>query len=185
RYSIKDAFTTLPMLQHAMNFLSAYVGQYSFNLSSVRNFIVATEERVDPLTYINIRDFFAQYHLDHTSINPLYGTLMNPCISTRAYLGVNPLVLRLDVHAMRRGRVVALPPPAADFDAHPEPDFHALTLQDSGKVSGSTMVAIVDPATRRALPAGCIGEVWVCSRSNASRKQTLVPGISSSGAGVG
>ncbi|KAJ1879198.1 hypothetical protein LPJ71_010802, partial [Coemansia sp. S17] len=26
RYNVKDAFTTLPMLQHAMNFLSAYVG---------------------------------------------------------------------------------------------------------------------------------------------------------------
>ncbi|KAJ2397938.1 hypothetical protein GGI23_003368 [Coemansia sp. RSA 2559] len=184
RYKIKDAFTTLPMLQHAMNFLSAYVGQYSFNLSSVRNFIVATEERVDPLTYMNIRDFFAQYHLDEASINPLYGTLMNPCISTRAYLGVNPLVLRLDVHAMRRGKVVALPPPG-EMDACADGEIHGLTLQDSGKVSGSTMVAIVDPATRQALPAGSIGEVWVCSRSNASRKQTLVPGVSSTGGNVG
>ncbi|KAJ2848023.1 hypothetical protein GGI22_005824 [Coemansia erecta] len=184
RYKIKDAFTTLPMLQHAMNFLSAYVGQYSFNLSSVRNFIVATEERVDPLTYMNIRDFFAQYHLDEASINPLYGTPMNPCISTRAYLGVNPLVLRLDVHAMRRGKVVALPPPG-EMDACADAEIHGLTLQDSGKVSGSTMVAIVDPATRQALPAGSIGEVWVCSRSNASRKQALVPGVSSTGGNVG
>ncbi|KAJ2512810.1 hypothetical protein H4217_006680 [Coemansia sp. RSA 1939] len=184
RYKVKDAFTTLPMLQHAMNFLSAYVGQYSFNLSSVRNFIVATEERVDPLAYMNIRDFFAPYYLDETSINPLYGTLMNPCISTRAYLGVNPLVLRLDMHAMRRGKVVALPPPG-EMDAHVEGEIHDLTLQDSGKVSGSTMVAIVDPATRQALPAGSIGEVWVCSRSNASRKQTLVPGLAGASGNAG
>ncbi|KAI9504637.1 hypothetical protein BX070DRAFT_251469 [Coemansia spiralis] len=177
RYKVKDAFTTLPMLQHAMNFLSAYVGQYNFRLNSVRNFIVATEERVDPLTYMNIRDFFAQYYLDEMSINPLYGTLMNPCISTRAYLGVNPLVLRLDVHAMRRGRIVAMPHP--EVGAVEETEIHTLTLQDSGKVSGSTMAAIVDPATRLALPAGSIGEVWVCSTSNASRKQTLAPSVAS------
>ncbi|KAJ2415080.1 hypothetical protein GGI10_001937 [Coemansia sp. RSA 2530] len=173
RYNVKDAFTTLPMLQHAMNFLSAYVGQYRFKLGAVRNFIVATEERVDPQTYANIRDFFAHYGLSETAINPLYGTLMNPCISTRAYLGVSPLSLRLDIHAMRRGRVVALPP-LSELDNPEEAELHSVTLQDSGKVSGSTMVAIVDPATRLALPAGCIGEVWVCSDSNAARKQTPV-----------
>ncbi|KAJ2736400.1 hypothetical protein IW152_000761 [Coemansia sp. BCRC 34962] len=173
RYNVKDAFTTLPMLQHAMNFLSAYVGQYRFKLGAVRNFIVATEERVDPQTYANIRDFFAHYGLSETAINPLYGTLMNPCISTRAYLGVSPLSLRLDIHAMRRARVVALPP-LSEVDNPEEAELHSVTLQDSGKVSGSTMVAIVDPATRLALPAGCIGEVWVCSDSNAARKQTPV-----------
>ncbi|KAJ2470132.1 hypothetical protein GGI02_003131 [Coemansia sp. RSA 2322] len=180
RYNVKDAFTTLPMLQHAMNFLSAYVGQYRFKLGAVRNFIVATEERVDPLTYAKVRDFFALYGLDETAINPLYGTLMNPCISTRAYLGVSPLTLRLDIHAMRRGKVVALPP-LSEVDNPAEAELHSLTLQDSGKVSGSTMVAIVDPMARHALAAGCIGEVWVCSSSNASRKQTPVPGISSAG----
>ncbi|KAJ2480503.1 hypothetical protein IWW47_005940, partial [Coemansia sp. RSA 2052] len=59
-----------------------------------------------------------------------------------------------------------------DLHHHHHPD--CLTLQDSGKVSGSTGVAIVDPATRQPLPAGCIGEVWVCSDSNAIRKQTPV-----------
>ncbi|KAJ2743800.1 hypothetical protein GGI20_003472 [Coemansia sp. BCRC 34301] len=178
RYNIKDAFTTLPMLQHAMNFLSAYPTQYRFKLSAVRNFIVATEERVDPLTYANIRDFFAQYGLSDTAINPLYGTLMNPCISTRAYLGVSPLTLRLDIHAMRRAKVVALSPLFDQLqqaaDGNDINELHSLTLQDSGKVSGSTMVAIVDPATHLPLPAGCIGEVWVCSDSNATRKQTPV-----------
>ncbi|KAJ1965782.1 hypothetical protein GGI12_000527 [Dipsacomyces acuminosporus] len=176
KHKIKDAFTTLPMLQHAMNFLSARGGQLGFSLQSVRNFILATEERVDPVTYSGIRDFFARARLDDMAINPLYGTLMNPCISTRAYLGVDPLTLRLDTYAMRRRKVVALPP-LADADNPEEAALHSLTLQDSGKVSGSTMVAIVDPATRQALPAGSIGEVWVCSSSNALKKQTLSPGM--------
>ncbi|KAJ2158003.1 hypothetical protein GGF46_004099 [Coemansia sp. RSA 552] len=182
RYGVKDAFTTLPMLQRAMDFLSAYVGQFRFNLASVRNFIVATEERVDPLLYANIRDFFARHGLDATAINPLYGTLMNPCVSTRAYLGVSPLALRLDIHAMRRSRAVALPP-LSEADDPDEAAHHSLTLQDSGKVSGSTMVAIVDPATRRTLPAGCIGEVWVCSASNATQKQIPMPTMSGGEAG--
>ncbi|KAJ1933558.1 hypothetical protein FBU59_005991, partial [Linderina macrospora] len=176
RYKVKDAFTTLPMLQHAMNFITAYAsGRLQFSLHSVRNLILATEERVDPATYARIRDFFASARLDEMSINPLYGTLMNPCISTRAYLGVSPLTLRLDLHAMRRGKVVALPP-ITEMESPEEAELHSLTLQDSGKVSGSTMVAIVDPLTRQALPAGSIGEVWVCSHSNALRKQMLVPG---------
>ncbi|KAJ2722022.1 hypothetical protein H4R23_004519, partial [Coemansia sp. Cherry 401B] len=173
RHKVKDAFTTLPMLQHAMNYLSAYVGQYAFDLSAVRNFIVAAEERVDPLLYASIRDFFARHRLAEAAINPLYGTLMNPCISTRAYLGVGPLTLRLDIHALRRSKVLALPP-LAEIE-HPEDAGYSLTLQDSGKVSGSTMVAIVDPVSLRPLPAGCIGEVWVCSSSNALGKQTPAP----------
>ncbi|KAJ2082306.1 hypothetical protein H4R24_001682 [Coemansia sp. RSA 988] len=173
RHRVKDAFATLPMLQHAMNFFSAYVGQYSFNLSAVRNLIIATDERVDPHTYAAIRDFFARHRLDELAINPLYGTSMNPCISTRAYLGVGPLALHLDAHALRRCRAVAVPPPEAATDDL----FHTLLLQDSGKVSGSTMVAIVDPSTHRPLPAGSIGEVWVCSASNASRKHAPLPSL--------
>ncbi|KAJ2611020.1 hypothetical protein H4S08_003357 [Coemansia sp. RSA 1365] len=174
RHRVKDAFATLPMLQHAMNFFSAYVGQHSFNLATVRNLIIATDERVDPHTYAAIRDFFARHRLDEMAINPLYGTPMNSCISTRAYLGVGPLPLHLDVHALRRCRAVAVPPPeTADADAL----LHTLLLQDSGKVSGSTMVAIVDPATRCPLPAGSIGEVWVCSASNASRKHAPQPSM--------
>ncbi|KAJ2652077.1 hypothetical protein IWW40_001274 [Coemansia sp. RSA 1250] len=169
-HRVKDAFTTLPMLQHAINFFTAHAGRFSFDLSAVRNLIVATEERVDPAMYAAVRDFMVPQRLDPSSINPLYGTLMNPCISTRAYLGVAPLDLRLDIHALRRNRVVALPPPTDAEDA-----ANGLTLLDSGKVSGSTMVAIVDPASRQSLPAGCIGEVWVCSDSNALHKQTPAP----------
>ncbi|KAJ2807185.1 hypothetical protein H4R20_001390 [Coemansia guatemalensis] len=174
RHRVKDAFATLPMLQHAMNFFSAYIGQHSFNLSAVRNLIIATDERVDPHTYAAIRDFFARHRLDEMAINPLYGTPMNPCISTRAYLGVGPLALHLDAHALRRCRAVAVPPPEVAAD---DMLLHTLLLQDSGKVSGSTMVAIVDPSTHRPLPAGSIGEVWVCSASNASRKHAPLPSI--------
>ncbi|KAJ2539552.1 hypothetical protein IWW35_006015, partial [Coemansia sp. RSA 1878] len=172
RHRVKDAFTTLPMLQHAMNVLAAAP---PFDLSVVRNFIIATEERIDPLVYQTIRAFFARHRLADAAISPLYGTLMNPCVSTRAYLGVSPLALRLDIHAMRRSKVVALPDTDPAYAPTLDEHAYALTLQDSGKVSGSTMVAIIDPASRQALPAGCIGEVWVCSASNALRKQTAAP----------
>ncbi|KAJ2816645.1 hypothetical protein IWW50_006426, partial [Coemansia erecta] len=76
RHRVKDAFTTLPMLQHAMNVLAAAP---PFDLGAVRNFIIATEERVDPLIYQTIRAFFARHRLADAAISPLYGTLMNPC----------------------------------------------------------------------------------------------------------
>ncbi|KAJ2724954.1 hypothetical protein GGI07_001616 [Coemansia sp. Benny D115] len=172
RHGVKDAFATLPMLQHAMRYLSSVPHHApTFSLACVRNLIVATDERVDPAIYAGLRDFFAPYGLDPMAINPLYGTQMNACISTRAYLGVTPLTLRLDPHALRRARVFAVPPEHAAED-----DPHLLTLQDSGKVSGSTMVAIVDPATHTALPSGSVGEIWVCSESNALQRQTPLPG---------
>ncbi|PVU90937.1 hypothetical protein BB559_004385 [Furculomyces boomerangus] len=49
-------------------------------------------------------------------------------------------------------------------------DIHSprpVIIQDSGKVSGSTMVAVVNPETREALHVGEIGEIWVYSKSNA------------------
>ncbi|KAJ2717316.1 hypothetical protein H4R19_000068 [Coemansia spiralis] len=174
RYKVKDAFATLPMLHHAISFLAARAGQRPFNLGAVRNLIVAAEERVDPQAFADIAAFFSRHGLDAAAVNPLYGTSMNPCISTRAYLGVNPLTLFLDIHALRRGAVVAVPPPG-DATAAEEAQHRCLVLQDSGKVSGSTMVAIVDPATHRALPAGSIGEVWVCSASNALHRRTPPP----------
>ncbi|KAJ1938552.1 hypothetical protein GGF37_004768, partial [Kickxella alabastrina] len=178
RHGVKDAFATLPMLQHAMSALAAAPPpRGALSLACVRNLIVATDERIDPAACAQIRDFFAPFGLDARAINPLYATQMNACISTRAYLGVPPLTLRLDPHALRRARVVAV---AADAAA--DADGMAaglLVLQDSGKVSGSTMVAIVDPATRMPLPAGAIGEVWVCSQSNALNRRTPLPGLSS------
>ncbi|KAJ2805774.1 hypothetical protein H4R21_001132, partial [Coemansia helicoidea] len=174
RYKVKDAFATLPMLHHAMAFLGPRGGQRPFNLGAVRNLIVAAEERVDPQAFADVAAFFARHGLDAAAVNPLYGTSLNPCISTRAYLGVSPLTLFLDIHALRRGAVVAVPPPG-DAAAADEAQHRCLVLQDSGKVSGSTMVAIVDPATRRALPAGSIGEVWVCSAGNALHRRTPPP----------
>ncbi|KAJ1912663.1 hypothetical protein H4219_005520, partial [Mycoemilia scoparia] len=173
RYKVKDAFSTLPMLQHAMNFIKGAAQPRSFSLHNVRNLIVATEERVDPKLYATIRDFFSVNRLEETALNPLYGTLMNPCISTRAYLGVRPLTLRLDLQALRRGKVWVLP--LDNQEDLTGAEMYSLVLQDSGKVSGSTMVAIVDPVTRSVLPAGHVGEIWVYSNSNALQRQTLLP----------
>ncbi|KAJ1673738.1 hypothetical protein EV182_004660, partial [Spiromyces aspiralis] len=75
--------------------------------------------------------------------------------------------------ALRRGKVWVLPREPQEDPAASE--MYSLTLQDSGKVSGSTMVAIVDPVTRSVLPASHVGEIWVYSNSNALQRQTLLP----------
>ncbi|KAJ1837326.1 hypothetical protein LPJ73_007436, partial [Coemansia sp. RSA 2703] len=169
RHAVRDAFATLPMLQHAARALSpAYVAQAAGALASVRNLIVATDERVDPEELAALHGLLAALGLPPGALSPLYAAQTNACISTRAYLGVPPLTLALDPLALRHARVVAL--------GAEELDVRALTLQDSGKVSGSTMVAIVDPATRRPLPAGAVGEVWVASQSNALFRRTPLAG---------
>ncbi|KAJ1719157.1 hypothetical protein LPJ53_006026, partial [Coemansia erecta] len=175
RHGVRDAFATLPMLQHAARALPpAYAAQAAGALASVRNMIVATDERVDPDELQALHGLLAALGLPAGALSPLYAAQTNACISTRAYLGVPPLTLALDPLALRHARVVAL-----DAD---EVDGRALTLQDSGKVSGSTMVAIVDPATRSPLPAGAVGEVWVASQSNALFRRTPLAGAAAAGA---
>ncbi|KAJ2781948.1 Serine/threonine-protein kinase [Coemansia interrupta] len=172
RHGVRDAFATLPMLQHAARALPpAYAAQAAGALASVRNMIVATDERVDPEELQALHALLAALGLPPGALSPLYAAQTNACISTRAYLGVPPLTLALDPLALRHARVVAL-----DAD---EADGRALTLQDSGKVSGSTMVAIVDPVTRSPLPAGAVGEVWVASQSNALFRRTPLAGAAS------
>ncbi|OMJ10769.1 hypothetical protein AYI70_g10131, partial [Smittium culicis] len=175
------------------------------NLENVANLILATEERVDCHLVNRIKHSLSKFNLGIDCFNPLYGSPMNMCISSRAYLGLNQLVLNLDIFAMQNKKVVLLPftktlldsDPTNDLPATTSPsaahtsnknsnidktpnaninspiainsigdDQNSLLLQDSGKVSGSTMVAIVDPETKRISDVGSIGEIWVYSDCN-------------------
>lgn len=71
---------------------------------------------------------------------------------------VEPIEIWLDMHALRRGLVVAVDPDA---------DAFALRLHDSGMVPVNTHIAIVNPETNRLCLVGEYGEIWVQSEANA------------------
>ncbi|OMJ30149.1 hypothetical protein AYI69_g314 [Smittium culicis] len=182
------------------------LNESQINLENVANLILATEERIDCQLVNRIKHSLSKFNLGIDCFNPLYGSPMNMCISSRAYLGLNQLVLNLDIFAMQNKKVVLLPFTKTLLDSDPTNDLSATTsspsaahttnnnsnidktpnaknnsptainsisddqnsllLQDSGKVSGSTMVAIVDPETKRISDVGSIGEIWVYSDCN-------------------
>ncbi|KAI8874197.1 acetyl-CoA synthetase-like protein [Ramicandelaber brevisporus] len=167
KYRIKDAYLTQMMLEHTMYYLRN-IDYRNFSLHAVKNMTVATEDRPTPDAYRAILSFFLANRLEDTSVNNLYGHFMNPIVSTRAYLGIKPLTIRLDLHMLRKGKVATIPAQAGGTNGEDEAEEQlCLRLQDSGKVSSNTMVAIVNPVTRRVCTAGEIGEIWVYSKSNA------------------
>ncbi|OLY81125.1 hypothetical protein AYI68_g4774 [Smittium mucronatum] len=172
----------------AINYAKSF-GDYHITLENVSNLILANEERVDTQSLNRIRQMLNNYKLGTDCFNPLYGSPLNMCISSRAYLGISQLVLNLDIIAVQHKRVVLLPSTNTDlddgllnrqtqFDNDPsknnnhtgaslsEEIQNSMVLQDSGKVSGSTMVAIVDPESKKIVDVGNIGEIWVFSNCN-------------------
>ncbi|PVU86595.1 hypothetical protein BB561_006649 [Smittium simulii] len=171
------------------------------SLSHVTNLIISIEEMVDPKLMNKFALFMSKFHLNPSAINPLYGSQMNFYISTSAYLGTAPLILTLDAEAIRSGNVVPISvtsrrvsnflsgddsnlpglqiPQMNPNQIGAENEFNYnnetgnIVIQDSGKVSSSTLVAIVDPETKEPQSAGKIGEIWVYSKSNANQVSSI------------
>ncbi|PVU93227.1 hypothetical protein BB561_003399 [Smittium simulii] len=155
-------------------------------LERVTNLIVASEERVPVYSINRIENTLSAVGLRKKVLHTLYGNLMNMCISSRAYLELEKLELSIDINAVQYKKVVLVSnsnnqsePTVETFvegkekadnlwPSNAEVVGNSLILQDSGKVSGSTMVAIVDPSTKRISQVGTIGEIWVYSECNAS-----------------
>ncbi|OMH81297.1 hypothetical protein AX774_g4296 [Zancudomyces culisetae] len=133
--------------------------------------------------------------LNINNINPMFGTDANPSISTRAYLSNqnnknqnnnnsgSETVMENNNNLYLNGNTSSIHLLDQEITLHldtvmltqhhklklvdqPNRDS-TITLTDSGKITSGTMVAIVDPATHKALPVGFIGEVWVYSKANA------------------
>ncbi|PVU96097.1 hypothetical protein BB560_005825 [Smittium megazygosporum] len=175
------------------------------SLAHVSNLIVATEDPLRPELVRKFSSFLLKFNLNPNVINPLYGCQMCVYISTSAYLGVESLTLALDDIALQHGEVVPIfsqyqnttngvektnliDQPGSENNiqlGHPNQGESAFktspfVLRDSGKVSSSTLVAIVDPETKAILPAGKIGEIWVYSESGAVEISSINRRLSSS-----
>lgn len=155
RYKVKDTYSTPQMLDHAI----ATIRPKGFSLSDTKNLIIAFEGR--PRTDIcnKIRILFSQTGLESTSINLSYAHVLNPMVTTRSYMSLEPVDVWLDPIALRRGYVTMV---------NPETSPKAIHLQDSGMVPIGTQVAIVNPETCKLCKVGEYGEIWIYSEGNVS-----------------
>ncbi|KAJ6148739.1 hypothetical protein N7497_010721 [Penicillium chrysogenum] len=150
RYKIKDTYATSQMLDYAM---SAMAGK-GFQLQELKNLMISAEGRPRTDIYGKVRLHFANASLDRTSINVIYSHVLNPMITTRSYMCIEPIELWLDLRSLRQGLI---------YPVDPDADPTALLLQDSGMVPVNTQIAIVNPETCTLAHVGEYGEIWVQS----------------------
>ncbi|KAJ5426357.1 hypothetical protein N7465_001427 [Penicillium sp. CMV-2018d] len=150
RYKIKDTYATSQMLDYAM---SAMAGK-GFQLQELKNLMISAEGRPRTDIYGKVRLHFANASLDRTSINVIYSHVLNPMVTTRSYMCIEPIELWLDLRSLRQGLI---------YPVDPDADPTALLLQDSGMVPVNTQIAIVNPETCTLAHVGEYGEIWVQS----------------------
>lgn len=155
RYKVKDTYSTPQMLDHA----AAIMKPKGFSLTETKNLMISTDSRPRTDIVKRVRILFSPTGLEGTSINLGYSHNLNPLVTTRSYMSLEPIDLWLDPIALRQGYVSVVNP-----DNYPG----ALHLHDSGMVPVCTQVAIVNPETCRLCRVGEYGEIWVYSEGNAS-----------------
>ncbi|CAK9439986.1 uncharacterized protein LODBEIA_P40860 [Lodderomyces beijingensis] len=155
RHKVKDVFVTEQMLKYA----AIKFAPKGFNLSSLKNMMISTENRVEVDLLRKIAKVFQQTKLSAASMSTVHSHYFNPMISTRSYMTVAPVDLFLDPIALRQGYVSVVNQAEVP---------NALHIQDSGMVPVCTEVAIVNPETRKICKEGEYGEIWVCSEANLS-----------------
>ncbi|KAK3816616.1 MAG: hypothetical protein J3Q66DRAFT_342984 [Benniella sp.] len=161
RHGVRDALLNYPMLEQTMN-ASEPISISSFNFTGVKNFLLNSEGR--PRTEVNqaIERRFAQSRLEKTVINAMFGHMINPMVTTRSYMNIEPVRLHLSLKMLRRG-VVQI--------TNEQDDPTGIWVEDSGIPICGTTVAIVNPETREICLSREIGEIWVSSDANVQSYQ--------------
>ncbi|KAF7730847.1 hypothetical protein EC973_001365 [Apophysomyces ossiformis] len=156
RFKAKDVVVSHPLIQFALNRLSANETRRIL-LPTLQNLMLTTEERTKPALHHHLTRYFARHQLEAEAINTVYSHAGNPMVTTRSYMLMAPISLELDFEWLRQGIVRPL---------SPDGETRGVLLHDSGIVPSNTMVAIVDPKTHTLCPAYTIGEIWVSSNCN-------------------
>lgn len=153
KFKVKDVFVTEQVLKYAV----AKFTPKGMDLSSLRNMMISTENRVEVDLLKKIAKIFQPARISAASMSAVYTHFFNPIISTRSYMKVAPVDLFLDPLALRQGYVSIVN--QADYP-------NALRVQDSGMIPVCSQIAIVNPETCRICKEGEFGEIWVRSEAN-------------------
>lgn len=127
-------------------------------LQNTQNIMISVTSRTKPRFYEKISRFMALTRLERETINTVYTHALNPMITTRSYMLLEPISLLTDFEWLRQGIVRPL--------SQSDDSSYGVLLHDSGIVPTNTMVAIVNPETRILCPSHMVGEIWVSSDSN-------------------
>jgi acyl-CoA synthetase (AMP-forming)/AMP-acid ligase II len=93
---------------------------------------------------------FRPYGFDPRAVHPLYGMAEATVLVSSGDRGAGPVIRAISADAFRTNEVA---PPAGSGGVY--------RVVGCGRNIVGQRLAIVDPQTRRRLPADCIGEVWV------------------------
>ncbi|KAF9581567.1 hypothetical protein BGW38_001375 [Lunasporangiospora selenospora] len=94
----------------------------------------------------------------------MFGHMINPMVTTRSYMNIEPVRLHISLKSLRRGVVQV---------TTEQEDPTGIWVEDSGIPICGTTVAIVNPETREICLSREIGEIWVSSDSNVQSYQGL------------
>ncbi|KAF9289373.1 hypothetical protein BGZ68_009487 [Mortierella alpina] len=163
RHAVKDPVVNYTMLEQALAAQDPQAPTPSLNFSAVRNLLVSTEERVRTDVHcalerrlcLSMTD--SGFYMERTSISSMFGHMVNPMITTRSYLDIEPVRLYLSLQSLRRGIVEV---------TTEEENPNGIWVEDSGTPVCGTTVAIVNPETRELCLSREIGEIWVSSEAN-------------------
>ncbi|KAF9431114.1 hypothetical protein BGZ94_008889 [Podila epigama] len=162
KHGVRDALVNAAMLEQAI--VASDPGSApSFNFAGVKNFLVHADgrPRVDISQGIE-RRFGQSSRLEKTVINTMFGHMINPMVSTRSYMNIEPVRLHVSLKSLRRGTVQI---------TTEQEDPTGIWIEDSGIPVCGTTVAIVNPETREICLSREIGEIWVSSDSNVQSYQ--------------
>lgn len=106
-------------------------------------------EPIRPDTLARFVKAFAPHGLDPKAVYPCYGLAEATLFAAGSGRGQGPLVRAFDAAALEDRRAL----PSGEPSARP--------LASSGRSPGGQAIAIVDPESRRGLPAGRVGEIWL------------------------
>ncbi|MEV6020310.1 MULTISPECIES: AMP-binding protein [unclassified Streptomyces] len=126
-------------------------------------------ERVSPVLCAEFERALAPLGLRPHALLPAYGLAEN-CVAVAARRPLTPTTVRtFDRHALSKGRLVAVPAPAAGRATGILP-ADTQSLVGHGTAVPGTRVRVTAPGGQReALPDGCVGEIHVGGESTTAR----------------
>ncbi|KAG5519628.1 hypothetical protein PMAC_001783 [Pneumocystis sp. 'macacae'] len=153
KYKVRDTYIPPEALEYALSVTQAK----GICLHELKNLMIPFNDRPKFDYSQRLKNNISKSILDPNSLNNVYSSVLNPMVTTRSYMSIEPVHLYLNIKSLRRGIVETI-----DMTQDPL----SLLLYDSGMIPVSTHIAIVNPETCELCCVGEYGEIWISSDAN-------------------